>query len=372
MRGVTNNMEVRIANRNRVFQYVNQRERISKQEIANALGMSAPTVQQMVRELEELGLVIEMGEFQSTGGRKAKAIGPNWGAVYALGLDITKNHISMVLTNLSEHILDHVRIYKPFEATDKYYEEIAAELKTFVANNKVAEEKVLGVGISVPGIVDGEKNEISYSHVLKVSHIPCEEIGKYMEYTCVLLNDANAAAITELYSNRSKNLVYISLSNSVGGAVYHDGLYVGDNWRSGEFGHIVLNEKGPVCYCGKRGCLDVYCSALRLAEEADGKLEKFFEGVKRGELKCREALHRYLAYLACAVENLHMVFDCDIVLGGYVGAFLDEYIEEFRDMIKEKNIFEENGSYVKACRYKVGSSALGAAQFYIKEHIKNI
>lgn len=246
MRGVTNNMEVRRANRNRVFQYVNQRERISKQEIANALGMSAPTVQQMVRELEELGLVIEMGEFQSTGGRKAKAIGPNWGAVYALGLDITQNHIGMVLTNLSERILAHTRIYKPFEATDEYYKEIAGELESFITENKVSKKKILGVGISVPGIVDGNKNEISYSHVLKVSHVPCDEIGKYIEYPCVLLNDANAAAITELHSNRSKNLVYISLSNSVGGAVYHKGLYVGDNWRSGEFGHIVLNEKGPV------------------------------------------------------------------------------------------------------------------------------
>ena len=101
-----------------------------------------------------------------------------------------------------------------------------------------------------------------------------------MPYPCELLNDANAAAITE--SNRSRtcsNLVYLFLSNTVGGAIIFGNengivraaqekdrgsvsMYKGNNWRSGEFGHMVIHPEGKRCYCGKIGCLDAYAPRL--------------------------------------------------------------------------------------------------------------
>ena len=65
----------------------------SRQEISQTLDISLPTTTRCLNSLCNAGLVKSAGESQSTGGRKAKAIGPNWGAVYALGLDITQNHI---------------------------------------------------------------------------------------------------------------------------------------------------------------------------------------------------------------------------------------------------------------------------------------
>lgn len=382
----SNNIEVKRINRNRVFRYVNHHGRTSRPEIAEALGMSVPTVMQMVNELEEIGLVREAGELQSTGGRKARAIGPVWDSCYALGLDITRNHIGLLATDLSGQVLRHERIHKPFIHEDGYYREVGAAVEAFWEQTGLDREKVLGVGISIPGVVDSVKNRIIHSHVLQVDEVSGSVFQKYLPWPCTLINDANAAGSTERREQEGAfHLVYLSLSNSVGGAVIaRDGggafrgnsslnhIYVGDHWRSGEFGHMVIHPGGKECYCGKRGCLDGYCSALRLAELSGGRLEDFFAGLQEGREDFQEAWERYLENLAIAVENLHMAFDCDIVLGGYVGSFLEPYLGEFRRRIARANIFEDGADYVKVCQYRVEASALGAALYYIDQYIYSI
>ncbi|HVI42124.1 MAG TPA: ROK family transcriptional regulator [Anaerovoracaceae bacterium] len=373
MNASSNNMEVRKANKNRAFRYICQKERVSKPEIAAALGISVPTVLQLVNKLEEENLVFEVGECDSKGGRKAKAVGPNWGAAYAIGLDITKNHIGLIYTNLSKQVLEHIRIYKSFTGTEEYYKEVTDTLKDFIQEYHIPEDKIVGVGISIPGIVDGDHNRIERSHVLNLYDVPCERFEKYLPYSTILINDANAAGRTEIDSDRSKNnIVYLSLSNSVGGSVIMGDIYSGNNWRSGEFGHMTVAEEEGTCYCGKKGCFDVCCSALRLAELADGKLEIFFEGLEQQNEEYKKAWEKYLSYLATMVGNLHMVFDCDIILGGYVGSFMGPYIREFQERIARDNIFGNTGSYVKSCKYQLEAAALGAALFFIEKYMKEI
>ena len=80
-------------------------------------------------------------------------------------------------------------------------------------------DRFLGVGISVPGIIDAQGRIIQDSHALGVRKMPCDELSKGIEYPCVFMNDANAAGFAELReSSDMENAVYLSLSNSVGGA----------------------------------------------------------------------------------------------------------------------------------------------------------
>ena len=97
-------------------------------------------------------------------------------------------------------------------------------------------------------------------------------------------------------------------------------LYMGNHLRAGEFGHNTLVPGGRRCYCGKEGCLDAYCSARLLADHADGNLVAFFDGLRDGDAEKQAVWREYLGYLAIAVNNLHMSFDCDVIVGGYVGA----------------------------------------------------
>ncbi len=380
-----NNITVKRINRNRVFCYIIRHGKTSRPEIAEALGMSVPTVMQMVTELRQMGIVQEVGELESTGGRKAKAIAPVWNARYSVGIDITRNHVGILLTDLSRQVLFHERIYKPFLYQEEYFQDLGKIYQEFIQKSKAAPEKVLGVGISIPGIVDSEENRVLYSHVLQAPELDGRLFQRYIPLPCTLVNDANAAGSTEERKEEdTRGLVYLSLSNSVGGAIAFSGqektagggsprrrLYVGQNWRSGEFGHMILRPGGERCYCGKRGCMDVYCSALRLAP-ADGSLKEFFSRLAEGDPQSLATWETYLENLALAVENLHMAFDCDVVLGGYVGGFMEPYIEDFRGKIARQNIFENSGSYVKLCRYRVEASALGAALHYIDKYIAEL
>lgn len=359
-------------------------------EIAMQIGVSVPTVLSIVNELKELGVVTEVGELKSTGGRKAKAVAVVRDFRYALGLDITQNHVGIAYTDLSCKALNYKRVRKRFHFTDVYLEDLLKIIEESIAEWEIPKEKIMGMGISMPAIVDEQREMITDSHALGmgIRHIPCERIARYMPYPCKIMNDANAAATAESSGHkRTGNIVYLSLSNTVGGAlIFQDAqnesekesypssgkMYQGDHWRSAEFGHMVIHPNGKTCYCGKKGCLDAYCSALVLADETDGNLEEFFLQMEKGNEKYQAIWEEYLSNLAIAVDNLKMSFDCQVILGGYVGNHMQDYIDKFRRMVAEKDIFDRSGMYVSACKAQMESSALGAAIRQIEKYIDSI
>ena len=381
------NMDVKKLNRNQIFRYINRRKRVSKPEIAAALQLSIPTVMQNVNELIEQGLVRQVGEFKSTGGRKATAIAPIQERKYAIGIDITRNHISFVLTDLSGEVLQHARVYQPYANEVSYYQQLADLAAQYKIEWKLDDDdQFLGYGISIPGIINSENKKITFSHALEVSNISCDKFAQFIPYPCVYINDANAAAYAEIYVLEERyDAVFISLSNSVGGAVIkhspsyldednliNDRLYMGDNWRSGELGHVTLIPEGKKCYCGKQGCLDAYCSAGVLSKHTGGRLEVFFDELEKGNEELRKVWEEYLYYLSVQVNNLRMTFDSRVIIGGYVGSFIEPYLEQLRAITASRNTFEEDASYVLTCRYKIEASALGAALQQIEAFISTI
>lgn len=368
------NIEVKKNNRNGVFRYIRRLGTVSNPDISYGMKMSLPTVTQITKELIERGLVEEKGELQSTGGRRAKALSVAANVKQAVGLDITRNHISLILTNLKGEILKYARIYQPYAAEDTYYEEVNAKLESFLDEDGTERSKILGIGISFPGIVDLDKEKISCSHVLGVESVPFDDVNRFFSYPCFFLNDANAGAYAEgLWAEEMERFFYLSLSNTVGGAIFnrHE-LIQGKNFRCGEAGHMTVAADGEYCYCGKRGCLDVYCSAGRLADAADGKLDRFFALLAQGEKEAVQIWDVYTTYLAMAVNNIHMILDCDVVLGGYVGSYADAYMQDIWKKVSERNTFAEKEIYIKACHYKVGAAALGAALQVIEAFIGQI
>ncbi|WP_282433609.1 ROK family transcriptional regulator [Clostridium botulinum] len=172
----TTNIEVKKYNKNTIYRFIYNSEKTSKQEIAKNLEVSLPTITQHLKSLLEDGLIIEDGEFESTGGRKAKAIMCVKDSRLAVGLDITKNHISIVLIDLGGNILRNIRIEKRFENIADYYKNVGKVLCEFIENSTFKNSKILGVGISIPGIVSADQKEITNSHVLQIKNVQCEEL----------------------------------------------------------------------------------------------------------------------------------------------------------------------------------------------------
>lgn len=367
----SNNRDVKKNNRIDTLRAILSCGRISQPALAARLGHSGPTVLQNVRELIAMGLVTEAGVFDSTGGRKAKAFAPVYDARMAVGLEITRTHLGIVLIDLAGRLVRHQRRKLPFSMTDDYLRAMGDQVDALLRQEKVDPQKVLGVGISLPGILDSDGAVLTSSHVLRLYNVTTENFSRHIPFPCFFINDANAAGLAEVYDHDSReSLVYLSLSNSVGGAVLTNGrLYTGNHQRAGEFGHITLIPDGRRCYCGKRGCLDAYCNAGILSDLTGGSLSLFFDGVRSGQPHCTHAWSEYLNHLAVAVNNLHMSFDCNVVAGGYVGSYLEEFGGHFREMLAARNTFEPDASYFKFCRHKVGASAIGAALLPVEEFL---
>ncbi|MGG6309289.1 ROK family protein [Paenibacillus macerans] len=369
-----NSIEVKKINRKVIYNFLYRHDPISIQDIAHSLQLSLPTVTQNLKDLQERDLVIETGLFESTGGRKAKAISYNPVAKYALGLDITRNHVGIVIIDLGGNVINHVRHTYPFVNKREYFEGIGRYVERFLDASGADRRKLLGVGIALPAILSHGDQTVQYAAVIDFQGGSIRSFEEFIPYPCVLINDANAAGMAEFWNEDGfENVVYLSLNNSVGGSVIiGKSIYAGQNQRSSEFGHMTVVPDGRTCYCGQRGCVDAYCSAKILSDSTNGSMAEFFR-LLREKAPAQQALwDEYLSYLVIAINNLRMLYDCNVIVGGYVGAYMDEHLAHLQNLLAQKNTFEPDGSYLQVCKYKLEATAVGAALQQIKKFIDEI
>lgn len=346
----------------------------SRQMISEKLGLSLPTVTNNLNQLKADGLIYNAGAFESTGGRKAHLFRCVPHACYSLGINITRNHLSVVVIDLDINIIAGKRIRRPFCDSDEYYQLMHAEIEQLLDTHQIPRSRLRGAGISMPVIINADQKTISYATVIQVSHGIYERIGRHLPYPFLLFNDANSAGLAESwFSGSGQAMVYLSLCSSVGGATM-DGMNVakGSNNRSSEFGHMCIVPHGKRCYCGQYGCLDAYCSEKVLSDFTNGDLKLFFEKLKEKDNRgYQNIFEEYTDHLAVAVNNLRMCYDCDIVLGGNVGSYMSDYIDLIRRKALDLNPFEQNGDFIRVCHYRTEASAVGAAIYHIDRFVKS-
>ena len=370
----TANTEIKKANRTAVYQLLYQEPETTKQDIVIRLGLSLPTISMNLQELEEEGLIQKSGSVGNTGGRRAVCYSVIPDARTAIGLDITRNHITAVAVDLKGEIISKIRIRYPFSREEKYYQELGHVVETVIEDAKLNREHILGVSIGVPGLITQDNKSVFYGKILNFTGATCEEFAQYIDFPVKLYNDANAAVFAEAWANQSiDNAFYIMLSNNVGGAIYIDNqTYCGDNIKSGEVGHITIHPDGKSCYCGQKGCVDAYCAATVLSDYTDGNLSEFFKQLKNGDPEKKMIWETYLKDVALTVNNVRMLFDCTVILGGYVGEYIEEYLFKLRELAQSINPFDSNADYLVACKYKTEAIAAGASLNYIAEFVNQI
>ena len=356
--------------RSRILNYVINNQVTSKVEVSKNLNLSMPTVLSNVNDLIAKGIIIETGEYESTGGRKAKSIGINPSYRYSVGIVITANHVGMVLVNLKYEIVKFRRVRMKFSPDASYCQELSVLTSEFLKDTEY-QEQILGLGISIPGIISQKDHLLIKSHALQLENYSLSFLEQAFDLPVYFENDANAAMMAEDI-NRYRNAIYLSLNNTLGGAFCIDGkLFQGENQKAGEFGHMILVPGGRKCYCGKKGCADAYCAASALTDETNS-LETFMEQLKSGDEAAEEKWSEYLDMLAVLISNLRMAYDMDIILGGEVGGYLAEHMLPLGEKVMEYNGFDHDIRYLRNCSYKREASAVGAAKHFLQDFIKNI
>lgn len=369
-----NTSEVRRFNRSTLFKYLYNHPDITKQELATGCNLSMPTVSLNLTELMEEGLITTSGTRNSTGGRRAKQLSINAASHYALGVNITAHHLACVVLDLSGQLIYHKRIRLPFVNTRQYMHSLSEFVWAPIIANNIPQERILGVGLSVPAIISKDGQSLTYASILNFTNGQLEDFADPIGLPCSFVNDSSAGGFAALWhTGTESSMAYLSLSNSVGGAFFHAGAeYKGANQRACEFGHTTLHPNGEQCYCGMRGCADVYLRATRLSDPYDGHLETFFNELALGAPLARSLWASYREDLIQCANNIHMAYDCDLILGGYVGEYLIPYRSELQELAAMHNSFKQDGSYLKIVRNCPENSAVGAALTWITNFIQSI
>lgn len=359
-------------NTSNIFNYFLSHQDVTKQELAAGLDLTLPTVTKNIDYLTSLGLIKTSGSRGRTGGRRAITYSLREDAKVALGIDITKHHVSCVVVNLNGNIVSFKRNRLVYENSEAYYKKVSDLLQELISDNKIDEEKILGVGIGIPALVKPDECSIIYSKIIDIREDACDTFRKYIPYDISLYNDAKASCFAENWVNKDlKNAFYIMLSNNVGGALTIDGkVYTGNDFRAAEIGHYKLVPHGRRCYCGQCGCADAYLAATNLSAF---DLYAYF---KRLETTADERIlddwNRYLDYLVSAANTVRTILDCDVILGGYVGAYLEPYLDEIKKRVMLISTFDTDADFIKLCSYKNESIAAGSALHYISNFIKTV
>ena len=264
------------------------------------------------------------------------------------------------------------RVRMKFSPDASYCQELSVLTSEFLKDTEY-QERILGLGISIPGIISQKDHLLIKSHALQLENYSLSFLEQAFDLPVYFENDANAAMMAEDI-NRYRNAIYLSLNNTLGGAFCIDGkLFQGENQKAGEFGHMILVPGGKKCYCGKAGCADAYCAASALTdEEQEMTLEQFMEKVEQKNTKTVEKWNQYLDNLAILISNLRMAYDTDIILGGEVGGYLSEYMIPLGEKVMAYNGFEHDVRYLKNCSYKREASAVGAAKHFLSEYIQHL
>lgn len=258
--------DARSNNRRLVLQALHRDAGLSRADIARSTGLSQVTISDLVAELVADGLVVESGPGRRSGpGAPSRALALDRASRNIVAVSISSGDtFEGVVVDLAGTPL--VRdIVERRGATGAAALALLGDLVARLVG--LAEAPVLGVGVSTPGVVDGSGTVRESSHLAWTDVGLRDLLGARTGLPVVVTNGLNAAGIGELSHGRlDHDLLLVRIGAGVGAAVIVNGAVVhGRNWTAGELGHVVVTEgAGPVCACGRVGCLEAWLSVPKL------------------------------------------------------------------------------------------------------------
>ena len=250
-----------------------------------------------------------------------------------------------------------------------------------------------GIGIGCAGLIDREKRRILASPNLpgwsgaQIGRISERALGVYT----ILDNDANAAAYGEFSVGSgvgAKTFVVVTLGTGVGGSIIHEGtIFRGARNYAGEIGHVTINERGPLCKCGNRGCLEAYLGAnalvkvakhrvrntrsilARLAAEHGTLTPKLIgQAARRGDRIARSVLEDAADHLGTALASVVNIINPDrIAISGGVAPEIGLVLPRVRAVVAER-AFAKSASCARIGRGRLGSGAAALGAAWIATH----
>lgn len=354
---------IRDINRNLIVNLIKSRAPVSRSELARLSGLSPAAISGITADLIATGLVEESGEGASRGGRRPVLLRLNHRAGFVVGVKLMEEAITSAVTDLDAQVQHHQVTPLSWEeehAPQKVLPALIQAIEETVQASGVDGERVLGIGIGMAGVVDGEAGICRYSPFFHWRDVQiAEPIAAHFNLPVYLENDVNTLTIAEKwfgYGHDVEHFAVVTVGRGVGaGLVVNGQLYHGAFGGAGEFGHIPLLPDGPQCDCGKSGCLEALASdaaVLRqaregLAREAGTQLARQGEALtiedvvaaaEAGDSFARSLLTNAGHWLGVGIATLINLLNPQLVIVGGEGVQAGEWrLQPMRRAIEEES-----------------------------------
>lgn len=363
-------------NYNKVYQAIYNNPDISRQEIIPHTQLSLPTVVQNINELLKNNLIKEEGLAKSTGGRPSIVYRINEVARVSVGVELLPAGVTLAIVDLYGNIQRENSLDKTFVNSPQYFEAVSAWINSEISSFTKETSSILGITFAIPGIISSDRIHITYSEILHTHDFSLNDFSEHLNYPCAFLHDAEAGAQAEVWHGEQiNNALCLFLSNYFYNAlILHGDVMTFSDLSSGTLEHMLLHTNGHQCYCGKKGCVDAYCSALSLMRRiGSNDLDRFFVNLRAGDYQAVQLWSDYLDDLALTIDNSRMIVACDVLITGLLHKyFIQEDIELLKNKVLAVTTFKSVDFDIKLGFCGKKGVLLGAAIPQIKEFLSEV
>jgi predicted NBD/HSP70 family sugar kinase len=380
---------LRERNRRRLVDTLRRRGSASRAELARLTGLSRSTVSTLVADLQTGGLVVEHPDPRAPGrdrtpqqGRPPTLLTLDRSAGLVLGIDFGHEHVHVAIADLSRTILaERVRALDVDRSAERALD-VAVELADEVVASAGADrDRILGAGVGLSGPIDVDAGTVHAGKILPswAGVRPVDELAKRLSLRVHLDNDANLGALAEVTLGAgigARDAIYIMVSGGVGAGLILGGeLYRGAGGTAGELGHVLVDESGPICRCGNRGCLEMMAGGnaiiglLRPSHGDDLTLDEVMALAADGDSGARRAIADAGRVLGRSVAAIVNAFNPELVIvGGTVSAAGDVLLDPMREAV-DRYAIESAAADVRIARGVLGDRAevLGALELAARQ-----
>jgi predicted NBD/HSP70 family sugar kinase len=324
-------------NRRIALNIIRRHQPMSRADVARRSGLQRSTVSAIVDQLIAEGWVTEGAIGRLPRGRRPRFLHLNVERAGVIAVDLRPETTTVGLAGIDARFVRQTAWQTPAEPA-----RFVCELARTVAAFRSAHKQMVceGLGISLPGRVDAAGNLV-FAPNLGWAPINLRElIEKAVDLPVVAENAANACALAELWfggdADHVRHLMAVTVSEGIGvGLLLNGQLVHGGQAMSGEFGHVTLDENGPLCPCGKRGCWERYASnsaavqaylaaaTSRAAEAEAPRFEDVLRLAENGDAAARAAVDGMARYLGMGLAGLvtGLAPDAIVIVGEVTGAW---------------------------------------------------
>ncbi|MER8159721.1 ROK family protein [Streptomyces sp. NPDC094472] len=389
--------DIRTANRYGVLRHIVAQSPVSRQEVAAATELSLATVANLVGELLDLGMLVEVGYEDSDGGRPRGLVAVNSSGAALIGVDVAETYIHVELFDLALTVLARADEELRPEENDpgKVVAHIADAVSSVVEQAGVAADRVLGVGVSMPGQVDREGGVSVFAPNWDWHDVPLLRLlAEHIPYPLHLDNPLRACTVAEQWfgAARGRNdAVVVNLGTGVGAGLALGGtLHRGVSNSAGEWGHTTLVLDGRQCHCGNQGCVETYVGApgimrnlrelspdspLLHPDDQTATIEALGRGLMAGDPVAVKVVHTTARYLGAALADLINLLNPEvIVLSSWVAAALGEpLLAEVRAAVAVRALRRPlANTEIVLCPIPSNPVSLGAATFALEGSLASV